>query len=63
MAAPTTSTSRFRRLVLRLRRASDGESNPFIGMKKYTPYRQEGKDRTWGGYRVAQLQDLKAKLK
>ncbi|RPD57542.1 Krr1-domain-containing protein [Lentinus tigrinus ALCF2SS1-7] len=43
--------------------ATDAELNTFMGIKKYAPYRKEGKGRTWDGQRVARLQELKAKLK
>lgn len=43
--------------------ATDAELNTFMGIKKYAPYRKEGKGRTWDGQRVARLQELKTKLK
>lgn len=43
--------------------ATDAELNTFMGIKKYAPYRKEGKGRTWDGQRVARLQELKSKLK
>ncbi|RDX56693.1 Krr1-domain-containing protein [Lentinus brumalis] len=43
--------------------ATDAELNTFMGIKKYAPYRKEGKGRTWDGQRVARLTELKTKLK
>ncbi|PIL32876.1 hypothetical protein GSI_04994 [Ganoderma sinense ZZ0214-1] len=43
--------------------ATDAELNTFMGIKKYAPYRKEGKGRTWDAQRGARLKDLKDTLK
>ena len=43
--------------------ATDAELNTYMGIKKYAPYRKEGKGRHWDAKRGARLQELKAKLK
>ncbi|KAH9915495.1 KRI1-like family C-terminal-domain-containing protein [Fomitopsis serialis] len=43
--------------------ATDPELNQFMGIKKYAPYRKEGKGKTWDGQRTARLKELREKLK
>ncbi len=43
--------------------ATDAELNSYMGIKKYAPYRKEGKGRTWDGQRGARLKELKDTLK
>ncbi|KZT64882.1 Krr1-domain-containing protein [Daedalea quercina L-15889] len=43
--------------------ATDAELNQFMGIKKYAPYRKEGKGRNWDGQRTARLQELRETLK
>uniref|UniRef100_A0A5K1K0K2 43kDa secreted glycoprotein (Immunodominant antigen Gp43) n=1 Tax=Ganoderma boninense TaxID=34458 RepID=A0A5K1K0K2_9APHY len=43
--------------------ATDAELNTFMGIKKYAPYRKEGKGRTWDAQRGARLKELKDTLK
>ena len=43
--------------------ATDAELNSYMGIKKYAPYRKEGKGRTWDAQRGARLKELKDTLK
>ena len=43
--------------------ATDAELNSYMGIKKYAPYRKEGKGRNWDAQRGARLKELKDKLK
>ncbi|TBU36557.1 KRI1-like family C-terminal-domain-containing protein, partial [Dichomitus squalens] len=43
--------------------ATDAELNSYMGIKKYAPYRKEGKGRNWDAQRGARLRELKEKLK
>ena len=43
--------------------ATDAELNSYMGIKKYAPYRKEGKGRNWDAQRSARLKELKNKLK
>ena len=43
--------------------ATDAELNSYMGIKKYAPYRKEGKGKTWDRNRTARLAELKTKLK
>ncbi|KAH9949270.1 KRI1-like family C-terminal-domain-containing protein [Amylocystis lapponica] len=42
--------------------ATDAELNSYIGIKKYAPYRREGKGKQWDNNRVSRLKELKTKL-
>ncbi|KAI1786629.1 Krr1-domain-containing protein [Ganoderma leucocontextum] len=42
--------------------ATDAELNSYMGIKKYAPYRKEGKGRTWDTQRGARLKGLKDTL-
>lgn len=42
--------------------ATDGELNQFMGIKKYAPYRKEGKGKNWDQQRTTRLRELKEKL-
>ena len=42
--------------------ATDAELNTYMGIKKYAPYRKEGKGRHWDAKRTERLQELKTKL-
>ncbi|KAI0748330.1 KRI1-like family C-terminal-domain-containing protein [Daedaleopsis nitida] len=42
--------------------ATDAELNTFMGIKKYAPYRKEGRGRTWDPQRTARLQELMTRL-
>lgn len=43
--------------------ATDAELNTFMGIKKYAPYRKEGKGRTWDAQRGVRLKELKDTLR
>lgn len=43
--------------------ATDAELNQYMGIKKYAPYRKEGKGKTWDRDRATRLAELKDKLK
>ncbi|KAL6304942.1 KRI1-like family C-terminal-domain-containing protein [Sparassis latifolia] len=43
--------------------ATDAELNSYMGIKKYAPYRKEGKGKHWDASRTSRLKELKAKLK
>ena len=43
--------------------ATDAELNTYMGLKKYAPYRKEGKGRNWDGQRASRLGELKQKLR
>ncbi|KAH9925911.1 Krr1-domain-containing protein [Epithele typhae] len=43
--------------------ATDAELNVYMGLKKYAPYRKEGRGRTWDGQRTARLKELKSSLR
>ena len=42
--------------------ASDADLNTYMGLRKYAPYRKEGKGRNWDAQRTTRLKDLKQKL-
>ncbi|KAI0937833.1 hypothetical protein AcW1_003888 [Taiwanofungus camphoratus] len=42
--------------------ATDAELNSYVGIKKYAPYRKEGKGKHWDNTRTTRLKELKAKL-
>ena len=43
--------------------STDAELNSYMGLKKYAPYRKEGRGRTWDAQRGARLKELKQKLR
>ncbi|EMD34170.1 hypothetical protein CERSUDRAFT_117663 [Gelatoporia subvermispora B] len=43
--------------------ATDAELNSYMGIKKYAPYRKEGKGKHWDNNRTDKLKELKEKLK
>ncbi|OBZ65900.1 Protein kri1 [Grifola frondosa] len=43
--------------------ATDAELNTYVGIKKYAPYRKEGKGKTWDAQRSSRLKELRDRLK
>ena len=42
--------------------ATDAELNSYMGIKRYAPYRKEGKGKQWDKTRISRLQELRGKL-
>jgi len=43
--------------------STDAELNSYVGIKKYAPYRKDGKGKLWDNTRTARLKELKDKLR